>query len=140
MAGITDPVEELDVAETHDAFTVSDIQTYEDVGFRPYGHGAEFVESGDAYLGGRLPTNLSGGLLGSMHAVGATGLFQLAELFWQLRGEWDKIHGDENLWRRFEKTKPADWVSLQVPNARRGMAISHAGTGSHVTCSILERR
>ncbi len=140
MAGITDPVEELDLAETHDAFTVSDIQTYEDVGFRPYGRGAEFVESGDAYLGGRLPTNLSGGLLGSMHSVGATGLFQLAEIFWQVRGEWDKIHGDERTWRQYGKTKPADFTSLQVPGARRGMAISHAGTGSHVTCIILERR
>lgn len=140
MAGITDPVEELDVAETHDAFTVSDIQTYEDVGFRPYGRGAEFVESGDAYLGGRLPTNLSGGLLGSMHSVGATGLFQLAEIFWQVRGEWEKIHGDEDLWRRYGKKKPPVWQNLQVPNARRGMAISHAGTGSHVTSIILERR
>jgi acetyl-CoA C-acetyltransferase len=140
MAGITDPVEELDLAETHDAFTVSDIQTYEDVGFRPYGRGAEFVESGDAYLGGRLPTNLSGGLIGSMHAVGATGLFQLAQIFWQTRGQWDEIHGDKKLWERYGKIKPADFKSLQVPNAKRGMAISHAGTGSHVTCIILERR
>ena len=140
MAGITDPVEELHLAETHDAFTVSDIQTYEDVGFRPYGRGAEFIESGDAYLGGRLPTNLSGGLIGSMHAVGATGLFQLAEIFWQVRGEWEKIHGDERLWQKYGKTKPADFMSLQVPDARRGMAISHAGTGSHVTSIILERR
>lgn len=140
MAGIKDPVKELDLAETHDAFSVSDIQTYEDVGFRPYGRGAEFVESGDAYWDGRLPTNLSGGLLGSMHAVGATGLFQLAEIFWQVRGEWEKIHGDEKLWKRFGKTKPTDFTSLQVPNACRGMAVSHAGTGSHVTSIILERR
>ena len=140
MAGIKDPVEELDLAETHDAFTVSDIQTYEDVGFRPYGYGDEFIESGDAYFGGRLPTNLSGGLLGSMHAVGATGLFQLAHIFWQLRGEWGSIHGDPALWEKFGKKKPDHWKSLQVPNAKRGMAISHAGTGSHVTCIILERR
>ncbi|MBI2030471.1 thiolase domain-containing protein [Candidatus Kaiserbacteria bacterium] len=139
MAGITDPVVELDLAETHDAFTVSDVQTYEDVGFRPYGRGAEFVESGDAFLGGRLPTNLSGGLLGSMHAVGATGLFQLAENFWQLRGQWAQIHGDEKLWERFGKKKPIDFQDLQVPSARRALAVSHAGTGSHVTCIILER-
>ena len=91
-------------------------------------------------MGGWFPANLSGGLLGSMHAVGATGLFQLAEIFWQVRGEWEKIHGDERIWRRFGKTKPSDWEVLQVPNARRGMAISHAGTGSHVTSIILERR
>jgi acetyl-CoA C-acetyltransferase len=139
MAGIKDPVEELDVLETHDAFTVSDIQTYEDIGLRPYGRGAEFVESGDCYLEGRLPTNLSGGLLGGMHAVGATGIWQLAEIFQQLRGEWDKFHADKKYWARYEKNKPTDFKSLQVPNAKRGMAVSHAGTGSHVTCIILER-
>lgn len=138
MAGIVDPVAELDVLETHDAFTVSDIQTYEDIGLRPYGQGADFIESGDAYLGGRLPTNLSGGLLGGMHAVGATGIFQLAEIFWQLRGEWKRFHSNKAYWHRFGKTKPNDFQNLQVSGARRGMAISHAGTGSHVTAIILE--
>ncbi len=139
MAAIKDPVEELDVLETHDAFTVSDIQTYEDIGLRPYGQGAEFVESGDCYFEGRLPTNLSGGLLGGMHAVGATGIYQLAQIFWQIRNEWSKFHADEKYWTRYGKTKPPDFKNLQVPNARQGMAISHAGTGSHVTIIILER-
>lgn len=139
MAGIKDPIEDLDILETHDAFTVSDIQTYEDIGLRPYGKGADFVESGDAFFGGRLPTNLSGGLLGSMHSVGATGIFQLAEIFWQLRDEWDRFHAHPLYWLRFGKSKPKDFRSLQVKNARRGMAISHAGTGSHVTSIILEK-
>src|SRR3989338_481107 len=139
MAGIQDPVEELDVLETHDAFTVSDIQTYEDIGLRPYGRGAEFVGSGDAYFEGKLPTNLSGGLLGTMHSVGATGIFQVAEIFWQLRNEWGKFHADEYYWKKYGKTKPEDFRNLQDPNDSRGMAISHAGTGSHVTALILER-
>ncbi len=139
MAGIVNPLEELDVLETHDAFSVSDIQTYEDVGFRPYGRGAEFIESGDAYYGGKLSTNLSGGLLGTMHSVGATGIFQIAEILWQLQGKWAKFHQDEKIWQRFGKTKPANFRNLQVPDAKRGMAISHAGTGSHVTCVILSR-
>lgn len=139
MAGITDPVKELDVLETHDAFSVSDIQTYEDVGLRPYGKGADFIESGDAYYEGKLPTNLSGGLLGTMHAVGATGIFQVAEILWQLQGKWAKFHADEAMWRRFGKEKPADFRNLQVAGAKKGMAISHAGTGSHVTCTILSR-
>lgn len=139
MAGITDPLEEFDLLETHDAFTISDVQTYEDIGLRPYGRGREFIESGDAYFEGRLPTNLSGGLIGTMHAVGATGIFQMVEIFWQLQGQYDKFHGDPARWRRYGKEKPADWRSLQVRNARRGCAISHAGTGSHVTCAILER-
>jgi acetyl-CoA C-acetyltransferase len=138
MAGITDPVEDLDLMETHDAFTISDIQTYEDVGLRPYGQGRDFVDSGDAYLGGRLPTNLSGGLIGTMHAVGATGVFQMIELFWQLQNKWARFHADPKMWERFGKTIPDDIEDLQVPNANRAGAISHAGTGSHVSVAILE--
>ena len=139
MAGIKDPVEDFNLLETHDAFTISDVQTYEDIGLRPYGRGREFIESGDAYYEGRLPTNMSGGLIGTMHAVGATGIFQLVELMWQLQGKYDNFHGNAEMWERYGKKKPADWRSLQVPNARRGCAISHAGTGSHVTCAIVEK-
>ncbi len=138
-AGVTDPVADFDVLETHDAFTISDIQTYEDIGLRPYGRGREFIESGDAYLGGRLPTNLSGGLLGTMHAVGATGIFQIIEIMWQLQHRWDRYHGAEEMWRRFGKTRPPDYRDLHVEDARRGCAVSHAGTGSHVTVAILDR-
>jgi len=138
MAGITDPVKDLDILETHDAFTVSDIQTYEDIGLRPYGRGAEFMESGEAYFEGALPTNLSGGLIGGMHSVGATGIFQIAEIVWQLQNRWTEFHADEKYWRKFGKTKPKDFKNLQVKGARRGAAISHAGTGSHVTMAILE--
>jgi acetyl-CoA C-acetyltransferase len=139
MAGITNPVEELDLLETHDAFTISDIQTYEDIGLRPYGQGRDFIESGDAYLGGRLPTNLSGGLIGTMHAVGATGIFQIVELFWQLQQKWGKFHAAPAMWARCGKTLPKDIEDLQVKNARRGAAVSHAGTGSHVSMAILEK-
>lgn len=139
MAGIHNPMEELDLLETHDAFTISDIQTYEDIGLRPYGRGREFIESGDAYLGGGLPTNLSGGLLGTMHAVGATGIFQIIEIFWQLQNKWAKFHAEKKMWERFDKTMPDDIENLQAPNPKRGAAISHAGTGSHVTMAILDK-
>ncbi|GAF80411.1 unnamed protein product, partial [marine sediment metagenome] len=73
MAGVVDPIEDLDVIELHDAFTISDIQSYEDVGLRPYGEGRDYIESGDAYLvnphtkkQGKLPSNLCGGLIGCM--------------------------------------------------------------------------
>ena len=139
MAGIKDPVEELDLLETHDAFTISDIQTYEDVGLRPYGQGKSFIESGDGYFEGKLPTNLSGGLLGTMHAVGATGIFQIIEVFWQLQQKWSKFHEEPEMWKRYGKEKPKDFRNLQVQNAKRGGAVSHAGTGSHVTMAILEQ-
>ncbi len=139
MAGIKDPVEDFDLLETHDAFTISDLQTYEDIGLRPYGQGKDFIESGDAYFEGRLPTNLSGGLLGTMHSVGATGIFQIIEVMWQLQQKWAKFHEDPMMWERFGKTKPKKFRNLQVKNAKRGAAISHAGTGSHVTVAVLEK-
>jgi acetyl-CoA C-acetyltransferase len=137
-AGITDPVEDFDLLETHDAFTISDIQTYEDLGLRPYGRGREFIESGDAYFEGRLPTNLSGGLMGTMHSIGATGIFQIIETVWQLQGKWANFHADPALWQRFGKSKPEDFRNLQVQKPHRGCTVSHAGTGSHVTVSVLE--
>lgn len=144
MAGIKDPTEDLDVVELHDAFTISDIQTYEDIGIRPYGEGRDYVESGDCYHTnpnngnpGKLPSNISGGLIGCMHAVGATGIMQVFEIANHIWEIWGKIHGDEKRWHEFDRLKPEDWQNLQVKNAKRGLAISHAGVGSHVTCSIL---
>ncbi len=144
MAGIVDPSEDLDLVELHDAFTISDIQTYEDIGIRPYGEGRSYVESGDCYhtnpntgKPGILPSNLSGGLLGCMHAVGATGIMQTIEIAQHIWGRWAEMHTDPEKWESFGRKKPDDWTDLQVKDAKRGLAISHAGVGSHVTATIL---
>jgi len=144
MAGITDPTDDLDVIELHDAFTISDVQTYEDIGIRPYGYGRAYVESGDCYhtnpntgKPGKLPSNLSGGLIGCMHAVGATGIMQTFEVACHIWNRWEELHGDENIWKKHNRVKPDDWTNLQVKGAKRGLAISHAGVGSHVTATIL---
>ncbi|MBW2086727.1 MAG: thiolase domain-containing protein, partial [Deltaproteobacteria bacterium] len=139
MAGVKDPLEELDLVELHDAFTISDIQTYGDIGLRPYGQEPDFIESGDAYFGGKCPANLSGGLLGAMHAVGATGIWQAAECLWQIQGKYDYFHSHDKWWKRAGKEKPADWKSLQVPEAKQALWVSHAGVGSHVTTGILRK-
>ena len=139
MAGITNPLEELDLVELHDAFTISDIQTYGDIGLRPYGQEPDFIESGDAYYGGKCPANLSGGLIGTMHAVGATGIFSGVECLWQLQDKYDKFHGDPMIWESFGKKRPDDWMSLQVPNAKQAAWVSHAGVGSHVTVGVLKK-
>lgn len=136
MAGIQEPLKELDFVELHDAFTISDIQTYGDIGLRPYGQEPDYIESGDAYYGGKCPANLSGGLLGTMHAVGATGIYQGVETMWQIQKKYDKFHGDPKMWRRYGKKKPRDWKSLQVKNAKQGLWVSHAGVGSHVTVAV----
>lgn len=139
MAGIHDPLEDFDLVELHDAFTISDIQTYGDIGLRPYGREPEYIESGDAYYEGRCPANLSGGLLGTMHAVGATGIWQAAECLWQIQNRYDFFHGHQKWWERAGKEKPTDWKSLQVKDARQALWISHAGVGSHVTAGVLRR-
>jgi len=144
MSGIIDPIEDLDVVELHDAFTISDIQTYEDIGIRPYGEGRDYVESGDCYHTnpktgepGKLPSNISGGLIGCMHGVGATGIMQTFEIANHIWNRWAEMHGDENRWKEFNRQKPADWTDLQVKGAKRGLAVSHAGVGSHVTATVL---
>lgn len=78
---------DIDVAEVHDATSFCEIYQCEMLGFCEPGKGGAFVESGEAALGGRLPVNLSGGLVSKGHPVGATGLSMIHELALQLRGE-----------------------------------------------------
>ena len=79
--------DDIDVAEVHDAFTVLEFINPEDLGFFKPGQGAEALVSGRTGLGGELPINPSGGLKARGHPVGATGLAQICEIVWQLRGE-----------------------------------------------------
>lgn len=78
---------DVDVAEVHDAMAPAELLYVEQLGFCPPGEGGAFVRSGATALDGALPVNPSGGLTSRGHPVGATGLAQLAELTWQLRGE-----------------------------------------------------
>lgn len=80
-------IDEVDVVELHDAFTIGEIVTIESMGFCAAGEGAAFSRDGHTSMGGSIPVNPSGGLLSRGHPLGATGLGQLAELFWQLTGQ-----------------------------------------------------
>ncbi|GAA5050767.1 thiolase family protein [Nocardia callitridis] len=77
---------EIDVLEVHDAFTIGEIITLEALGLAERGKGAELAPSGHTARDGAQPVNPSGGLLSRGHPLGATGLAQLAEIAWQLRG------------------------------------------------------
>jgi len=134
-AGIADPLHELDFVELHDAYTSSEIQTYEDLGLCRYGEGGPFAASGKAFMPGvdyglnlpeqpLCPVNPSGGLIACGHPVGATGLMQAVFAIWQLQGTIQEHFGDGH---------------LQVKDASRGAIHSHAGTGTYVTVSVLER-
>ncbi|ADG06683.1 thiolase family protein [Kyrpidia tusciae] len=78
---------DLDVLEVHDAAAPGELWAYEQLGLCGPEEGAGLVESGDTALGGAVPVNPGGGLIARGHPVGATGLAQLAEIVWQLRGE-----------------------------------------------------
>lgn len=85
MAGIGP--NDLNLVEVHDAATIEEILYYEALGLCPMGEGGRLVESGAAAIGGRIPVNTSGGLLAMGHPIGPTGVGQIAELLWQMRGE-----------------------------------------------------
>lgn len=86
MAGIKDPLKELDLAEVHDCFTWTELSNYEDLGFCKKGEGAHFVGEGRSSLEGDLPVNTSGGLKSSGHPIGASGVRMIYEITTQLRG------------------------------------------------------
>jgi acetyl-CoA acyltransferase len=79
--------EDLDCAEVHDASAPAELIVYEQLGLAPPGGGPELIASGATALDGRLPVNTSGGLLSKGHPIGATGIAQICEATWQLRGE-----------------------------------------------------
>ena len=135
QAGIKNPLEEIDFVELHDAYTSSEIQTYEDLGLCRYGEGGSFTEKGSTFMNaidyglelpdkGRIPVNPSGGLLASGHPVGATGIMQAVFALWQLQGTIKRHFGNDK---------------LQVKGAEKGLIHSHAGTGTYVTATILEK-
>ena len=88
---------DIDVAEVHDAFTILEIVNPEDLGFFKPGKGAAALVDGKTGLNGYLPINTSGGLKARGHPVGATGLAQICEIVWQLRGEADKRQISANI-------------------------------------------
>ncbi len=84
MAGFG--AERVEVAEIHDAFTPFELISLEDTGLVPPGKAGRATLDGETAVGGRLPVNPSGGLKARGHPLAATGISQLVELTWQLRG------------------------------------------------------
>lgn len=81
--------QDVDLAEVHDAFTIGELATTEALGLAAVGEAGSNALAGRSALGGEQPVNPSGGLLSRGHPLGATGVAQLAEVVWQLRGEAD---------------------------------------------------
>lgn len=80
--------QDVDLCEMHDPFTIAEVMHVEDLGFCTPGEGGAYIESGRASIGGGgVAVSPSGGLMSKGHPLGATGVAQVAEMFWQLRGE-----------------------------------------------------
>jgi len=79
--------EDINLAELHDATAPAELILYEEMGFCPHGEGGRLIDSNYTKLGGKLPVNVSGGLIAKGHPIGATGMAQIYEVFVQLRGE-----------------------------------------------------
>jgi len=108
----------VDLACIHDAFTVLEWLEMEELGLAPAGRAWEFTRDGRTDLDGELPVNPGGGLKARGHPLGATGISQVIELVWQLRGDLP----DERA----------------VDDPSRGLAVNVAGFGNNAVCTLLE--
>jgi acetyl-CoA C-acetyltransferase len=87
QAGITNPREQISMAEVHDCFTPTELVLMEDLGFSARGHAWQDVMEGFFDLDGHLPVNPDGGLKSFGHPIGASGLRMMYEMWLQMRGE-----------------------------------------------------
>ncbi len=116
QAGLTSA--DIQLAEVHDNFTISEILAIEDLGFFPKGTGGKATADGQTVLGSKLAVNTSGGLKARGDPIGATGIAQIVEIVTQLRGEAGK---------------------RQVANAERALAHNVGGTGATAVVHLLGR-
>jgi acetyl-CoA C-acetyltransferase len=116
MAGVKP--QDIDVAEVHDCFTVSEILAYEDLGFAKPGDGVGLIEGKETYVDGKIPVNVDGGLLSKGHPIGATGGSQIRTIVRQLRGEA---------------------TEAQVKDAEIGLVHNIGGIGQYGNVTILRR-
>jgi acetyl-CoA acetyltransferase len=109
--------DDIDLVELHDCFATAELLHYENLGLCGDGEAGRMIDAGETALGGRIPVNVSGGLLSKGHPLGATGIANLYEISTQLRGEAGE---------------------RQVEGARLGL--THVlGLGSACAIHILER-
>jgi len=85
MAGVGP--EDIDLVELHDCFATAEMLHYENLGLCKDGEAGKMIDEGEVELGGRVPVNVSGGLLSKGHPLGATGIANIYEVSTHLRGE-----------------------------------------------------
>ena len=117
-AGITTPREELDLAEVHDCFSITELCIYEDFGFSQRGGARKDIEDGFFERTGGLPVNVDGGLKCFGHPVGASGIRMTYEIYKQLQGTVDN-------------------PKRQLRNVHRGLSQTFGGPPQIAACMIL---
>lgn len=115
MAGINDPINDIDVAEVSENFSAHELMIYEALGFCGKGEGGKFIDSGETQVGGKIPVNPSGGVLSSNVAM-ANGLIRVAEVAEQLMGKAGK---------------------RQISDAKTGLAYGMNGICSQGNCVLI---
>jgi len=118
MAGIKDPRKELDMAETHDCFSISELIANESLGFCPKGKAREDIDAGTFTQEGELPVNLSGGLKSFGHPIGASGCRETYEVYKQIQGK-------------------AEEPSRQLKNVQMGLIHNQGGLPGKFMCCVL---
>ncbi len=114
-------IDDVDLIELHDCFATAELVHYENLGLCAAGEAGRLIDSGETALGGRIPVNVSGGLLSKGHPLGATGIANLYEIATHLRTAAER---------------------RQVEGARIGMTHVVGGTpdrGSACVIHILEK-
>ncbi len=115
-AGLT--IDDIDVAEVHDCFTITELLIYEALGLAEPGKGIEALLNGTVMVGGKLPVNPSGGLKAKGHPVGTTGASMFVLITRQLLGQA---------------------IGLQVEGAKRGILLNIGGSGGTNISAVLTR-
>ena len=110
--------QDVDVAEVHDCFTIAEVVATEDLGFFAPGKGGPAALEGKTKLDGEIAVNTSGGLKATGHPVGATGVKQVCEVTWQLRG---------------------DAGERQVKNVETGLTHNVGGSGATAVIHLYKR-
>jgi len=118
QAGITKPIDEIDLVEVHDCFSIVELLTYEDLGLCKAGESKDMIRGKSTQFGGQIPVNVSGGLLSCGHPVGSTGIRMVVEIANHLRG----TAGER-----------------QVKGAKRGLSHNIGGPGAIASVIILNK-
>jgi acetyl-CoA C-acetyltransferase len=113
-AGLT--INDINIAEVHDCFTITELLLYSAMGIAPAGKEFEALDNGTVFPDGKLPINLSGGLKAKGHPIGATGVSMHAYIYKQLMQE--------------------AW-GYQAKNAQTGLVVNIGGSGTSNAVSVL---